>query len=177
MSAVQRFREEAVLFVGTLCTSTEPHPEVLSALVDSFGSILLESPTLSWNYSEYYHEEMGRPLFRKFLFFSPVIDTAILPNAKLKAVELEADFSIQGKRRVNLDPGYLSLAKVVLSSHKNYSHRIHLGRAVFAELELIYKEGKFHQMPYSYPDYRDKSVIDVFVKARKLLKKMIDALN
>lgn len=166
-------REKAILFCGTLFHSIDVYNACLSVLQKTFGTILLASPPLLWNFSEYYQDELGTPLSRNFIFFDPIIDSAVLPEAKLKTMEIEGAFSENGKRRINLDPGYLSLAKVVLASRKNYSHRINLGKAVFAELELIYKDGVFHPLPYSYRDYRDSRFVDRFTEARSLLKKTL----
>lgn len=171
----RRFREEGLLFVGSLSNSMEIYSSALPLLRENFGALLFESPPLPWNFSDYYNEEMGAPLFRNFIFFDQVIDTAVLPEAKLKTMEIEAAFSENGRRRINLDPGYLTMAKVVLASHKNYSHRINLGKAVFAELELIYEKNGFQPMPYTYKDYRDMAFLDFFMRARELLKKILEA--
>lgn len=171
---VNRYREEAVLFTGCLFSSREVFNAALAVLREKFGDTLLETPPVPWTHSDYYSEEMGLPLYRNFIFFDAVIDTAILPVAKLRIMDIEKDFSKDGKRQINLDPGYLSLAKVVLASRKNYSHRIYLGKLVFAELELIFKEGGFHPLPYTYADYRDETNIKVFEEARGLLKNKFD---
>lgn len=168
-----KLREEAVLFAGTLYASPAVYKAAYSRLDEIFGPVMLETCPLDWNYSGYYREELGAPLFRNFIFFSSIIDTAVLPEVKVRFVELEEDFSEDGKRRINLDPGYLSLAKVVLSSRKNYSHRIHLGRSVFAELELIYEKNAFHSLPYTYYDYRSDSTVESFNRARGLLKNIL----
>ncbi|MFN4132318.1 MAG: DUF4416 family protein, partial [Caldimicrobium sp.] len=80
-----------------------------------------------------------------------------------------------GKRRVNLDPGYLSLSKVVLSTFKDYSHRLYLGRSVYGEVTLIFREGSFQPLPWTYPDYKNEKVIEVFNKARSFYKERIRA--
>ncbi len=170
----QRFREEAVLFVGCLFSSQEIYDAALLVLKKDYGNILLETPSLPWTHSDYYTKEIGKPLDRKFIFFDTIIDTSILPDAKLRIMDVEKDFSKNGRRQINLDPGYLSLAKVVLASRKNYSHRIYLGKLVFAELELIFKEGAFHPLPYTYADYKDERGIKIFTQTRALLKKVVD---
>jgi hypothetical protein len=166
-------REEAVIFVGSLCSSPEVFASVAPVLQKKFGDTLYESPSLPWNYSSYYDEELGAPLFRNFLFFDPIVDPVSLPDAKRATVEMEEEFSTEGRRRINLDPGYLTLAKVVLASTKNYSHRIYLGKGVFCELELFYEKGRFNPLPYTYFDYREKAFISIFVDARRSLKKKL----
>jgi hypothetical protein len=166
--------EEAVIFVGSLFSSPGVFAAAVPMLQKRFGDTFYESPSLPWNYSSYYNEELGTPLLRTFLFFDAVVDPACLVDAKHATSELEGKFSTDGKRRINLDPGYLTLAKVVLASGKNYSHRICLAKGVFCELELFYEKGRFNPLPYTYFDYRDKAFLGIFTDARMLLKKKLD---
>jgi len=163
--------EIAVLFVGTLYSSADIFSPVSFKLRESFGSILFESPPLPWNYTDYYGEEIGPPVFRRFTFFGRNVDASSVVDAKLRTMSLEADFSEGGRRQINIDPGYMTLAKVVLASRKNYSHRIYLGRGIFGEVELFHKDGKYNPLPYTYPDYRDETFLGFFSEARRLLKK------
>lgn len=168
------YPEEAVMFIASLFSSRDVLDAAFPKLQDLFGRLYYHSPSLPWNYSTYYEAEMGRPLYRHFMFFESVVDPVFLVDAKLALCEIEKEFSTSGKRRINLDPGYMSLAKVVLASRKNYSHRIYLGRGVFCELELFYQEGRFNPLPYTYFDYRDNQFLKFFTKARSLLKKRLD---
>jgi len=173
----RNFPEDAVIFIASLFSSQEVFNTATSKLQELFGWVYYQSPSLPWNFSTYYDGELGVPLYRRFIFFERVVDPASLVDAKLAVREIEKELSINGKRRINLDPGYMSLAKVVLASRKNYSHRIYLGKGVFCELELFYQEGKFNPLPYTYLDYRDDSFIAHFRKARTLLKTRLDANN
>jgi hypothetical protein len=170
----RRRSEEAVMFVGSLFSSPDIFAAAFPCLRSRFGDTFYESPILPWNYSSYYADELGMPLFRNFLFFDPILDATALVGAKLAASEIEEEFSIDGRRQINLDPGYLTLAKVVLASAKNYSHRIYLGKGVFCELELFYEKGRFNPLPYTYFDYRDTAFVAVFSHARTLLKQKLD---
>ena len=162
------------MFMASLFSSQEVFNAAAPKLQDLFGRIYYESPPLPWNYSAYYDGELGTQLYRHFMFFESIADPASLVEAKLAVLEIEKGFSLNGKRRINLDPGYMTLAKVVLASRKNYSHRIYLGRGVFCELELFYQEGRFNPLPYTYFDYRDDLFLKFFTKARVLLKKRLD---
>ncbi|MEJ2696792.1 MAG: DUF4416 family protein [Candidatus Sulfobium sp.] len=168
---VRRGSEIAILFVGALYSSDKIMAAASRELRASFGEVLFESPPLPWNYTDYYAGEIGPPVFRQFLFFRSPVDASSVVDAKLKAMSVEVRFLSRNKRRINIDPGYMTLAKVVLVSRKNYSHRIYLGRGVFGETELFHKDGVFNALPYTYPDYRDEIFLDVFAKARDLLKK------
>ncbi len=167
-----RRREDAILFVGSLLSESDVFDRAETLLRERFGEVLLKSPLLPWDYSGYYNDELEPPILRNFLFFKNIIDPPFLVDAKVATVEIESRLSVGGRRRINLDPGYLTLAKVVLASRKNYSHRINLGKGIFAELELFYKDGRFNPMPYTYNDYRDETFTGLFVHARKLMKKL-----
>ncbi len=163
--------EEPILFIGMLFSENKVFEDVIPHLKGKFGNILFESENQPWNFSGHYSEEMGAPLYRKFIFFGEIIDPSILPDIKLFTNEIESVFSHSGKRRINLDPGYITLAKVVLASTKNYSHRIYLGKGIYAELALLYRGQQFHSMPYTYNDYKDPVYLNMFMTARNLLKK------
>jgi hypothetical protein len=165
-------REDAILFVGALYSASTAAivRSAETALTDVFGNVLLSTPAQPWNFSEYYDRELRPPVLRRFLFFENVIDPPLLVEAKLAAMEVEGRLSTEGRRLINLDPGYVTLAKVVLASRKNYSHRINLGKNIFAELELFYMRGRFNPMPYTYNDYREPGALDIFAAARTLLK-------
>ena len=115
---------------------------------------------------------MGSPLFKRFHFFEPLKSPEELVEFKYLCYEVEKKFAnAEGKRQVNLDPGYVELSKVVLSTFKNFSHRIYLKNGVYAEVTLIYKKGRFEALPWSYPDYVNHS--EIFKKARELLKTLL----
>jgi len=163
--------EEPILFVGTLFSEKKIYEDVLPVLASNFGSILFESDIQPWNFSEHYREELGTPLYRKFIFFGDIIDPSLLPDIKLFTNGIESAYSHFGRRQINLDPGYITLAKVVLASTKNYSHRIYLGKGIYAELALLFKGRQFHSMPYTYNDYKDPVYLNMFMEVRNLLKK------
>jgi hypothetical protein len=163
--------EEPILFIGMLFSGRNIFGEIFPVLKDRFGNVLFQSDILPWNYSNHYTRELGTPLQRNFIFFDGVIDPATLADIKLFTNDLEAIYSLDGKRRINLDPGYLTLAKVVLASTKNYSHRIYLGKGIYAELALLYKNHQFITMPYTYNDYKDPHYLNMFMNVRRLIKR------
>ncbi|MGQ9569760.1 MAG: DUF4416 family protein [Thermodesulfovibrionales bacterium] len=116
---------------------------------------------------------MGWPLYRHFIFFKKLIDPGVLADIKLRTNEIEFLFSSEGKRTVNLDPGYLTLSKVVLASTKDYAHRIYLGKGIYGEITLIYKDNSYKPHLFTYKDYQDKTHIDILMKARGMLKNML----
>ncbi|MEK7267400.1 MAG: DUF4416 family protein, partial [Nitrospirota bacterium] len=142
------------------------------SLLSAFGAALLETPPVSWDYSEYYKEEIGSPIMRTFIFFKDLINRAEIADIKLRTNDIETSLSTDGKRNVNLDPGYLTLANVILATTKGYSHRIYLGKGIYGEVSLLYREKDKTFVPniFTYSDYQDKKCIEMFVKAREFLK-------
>jgi hypothetical protein len=165
--------DPALLFIGILYADNQVVDLSKKLLEKSFGDILLESPSFPWDYSSYYKDELGWPIFRQFFFFQNLIDPGILADIKLKTNEIEDILSSDDKRRINLDPGYLTLSNVVLASTKNYSHRIYLGKGIYAEITLIFKDGTYKPYLFTYRDYQDKPYIEIFMNAREMLKKML----
>jgi len=166
--------EPALLFVGMLYSDPAVLNHVQQTLEREFGGALLVSPSSQWDYSLHYKDELGWPLLRQFVFFKNVIDPETLADIKVKTNEIEDSFSDNGKRQINLDPGYLTLAKIVLASTKNYAHRVYLRKGIYGEITLFYQDGIFKPHIFTYRDYQEKSCIDMFMHARKLFKKQLD---
>lgn len=169
---VPHLSEEPIVFIGILFSDKTVFDQVAPLLQDRFGKILFQSNIQSWEYSDHYNKELGNQIYRNFIFFDEIIDPSTLADIKLLTNSIEAVYSQNGKRCINLDPGYITLAKVVLASTKNYSHRIYLGKGIYAELALLYKNNQFIAMPYTYNDYKDQTTLTMFMKIRNLLKKI-----
>jgi len=164
--------EPVLLFISTLYSNAGIFDQSQNTLIKNFGDILLISPSLPWDYSTYYKDELGSPLFRQIIFFKNLIDPGMLADIKLKTNEIEAELSSEGKRRINLDPGYLSLSQVVLASTKNYTHRIYLNKGIYGEVTLIFQNGTYIPHLFTYKDYQDKTHIDIFMNTREILRKI-----
>lgn len=162
--------EPTLLFAGTLYHNKEFYVTVRERLKVLFGGIALESPDISYSHSDYYRDELGWPIVRKFLFFSNKIDPLALPDIKLLTNNIEEDLSTCGKRNINIDPGYMTLSKVVLASTKNYSHRIYIGKSIFAEVTLVHFKGEYQPHIFTYRDYAGRTIRSLFGEARQFLK-------
>ena len=163
--------EEALLFVGALYRDQDYLSSARESVAGRFGGILLETEPMPWDYSRYYEEELGRPLKRVFIFFEDRIDPGGLAGIKTTTNEIETNLSTEGKRNINLDPGYLTASKVVLASTKNYSHRIYIGQGIFAEVTLVYREGGYRPHLFTYRDYASDAYAELFERVRGLLQK------
>lgn len=124
---------------------------------------------------DYYSKEMGDSLHLKRIFFlcSNAIDRFELVTFKKLSDQLEKSNSVNRKRNINIDVGFVALDQVVLATGKPYYHRIHLKDGVFANLELYFQDNEFKTFPWSYPDYSHPEIRDFFKWARMLLKNTI----
>ena len=106
---------------------------------------------------------------RKFVFFRELVRQDSLSGIKNLTRSMEEKLSVQGRRTVNLDPGLLAPARVVLATTKDYAHRIYLGEGIYAEATLIFKGGSFVPGEFAYRDYTGDDVIHMFSKMREWL--------
>ncbi|MFQ5825247.1 MAG: DUF4416 family protein [bacterium] len=168
--------------VKFLTAVTYSHHEILiatkKALENRFDKIDLESPPFAFDHTRYYEKEMGPNLRKQFFSFAGLHERERLIELKLYSLELEKKYSRGGKRQANMDPGYLELCKLVVSSTKNFDHRIYLGQGVFGDVQLRFRKGEFITNDWTYPDYHSQTVINFLLEVRahyyKQLNQLID---
>jgi hypothetical protein len=141
--------------------------ETKAALVRIFGPIEIESELLPFVHTDYYAPEFGVMLQRKIVTFLELIDPSELPDIKLRTNELEWSVAKEGRRRVNIDPGYVSLGKLVLATTKDHAHRIYLGQGIYGEVTLTFQRGHFGPWPWTYPDYASTEYCGLFDEIRE----------
>lgn len=144
------------------------------ALIKKFGGVDYESPTLPFTHTDYYEAELGLDLKRKFISFERLILPQGLPRIKIYAAALEKKLSRCSKRLVNIDPGYLDMAKFVLASTKDYSHRVYLDKGILAEITLSYRNKTFGAREWTYPDYGSGAYIEIFNHIRDIYASQIE---
>jgi hypothetical protein len=137
------------------------------ALSTEYDDIDFKSPVMPFDLTSYYEPEFGKDLKRIFLSFTKLLFQDALADIKHFTCKLEQELSNQGKRQVNIDPGILTAERLVLATGKNFSHRIYLGKGVFADLTFIYQKDSFRPLPWTYPDYASQQVIDFWNNVRK----------
>jgi len=142
---------------------------------ETIGTTLDRIPSMPFYHTNYYEKEMGNNLSRIFILFEPLFQREKLPEIKLETNKIEESFLSDGKRTVNIDPGYISLENVVLATTKGYAHRIYLGSGIFADLTLIYHNGTYNSLEWTYPDYGSQETIVMFKRWRGALKERVRA--
>jgi hypothetical protein len=143
------------------------------ALADLVGPIAERTEVFPFRQSDYYRPEMGGGLGRYLLLFEPLLDRATLAEVKLGTNAIEQALSREGRRTVNVDPGYLALEHVVLATTKGYSHRIYLGRGIFADLTLLFENGSYRAMKWTYPDYGGDRLVALLNGWRERYKRFL----
>lgn len=147
--------QPAKLVVGLFLAHRDLFALLAAELEAVFGRLDLVSAWMPFGQTTYYAREMGAELFRRVLAFQTMIAQDRLPEIKLATNAIERAHAMSGRRRANIDPGYLLLERFVLATGKNYSHRIYLGQGIYADLTLIYRQGAFQELPWTYPDYAE----------------------
>jgi hypothetical protein len=157
-------------FVSLIYQETVQMPEIENKLVSFLGEILLRTDPVPFLHTTYYEKEMGSGLLRYFLLFKPLRAREKLPSVKLMTNEIESNTSEKGKRTINIDPGYITLEQVILATTKGFTHRIYLSKGIFADLTLIYTNGTFGSLPWTYPDYGGVEMISMLNSWREEYK-------
>ncbi len=156
------------LIAGLIFRDEDAAEKAKSSLERRFGKIDFESPVLPFLHTDYYQGEFGVNLKRQFLSFQKLIDPENLSRIKITTNKIEKRLSRDNKRRINIDPGYLDLSKLVLATTKDYSHRIYLKQGIYAEVTLFYQNREFKPSNWTYPDYRSPEYAEIFNKIRSL---------
>ena len=148
----------AKLFISIISASLDSTTSVLSKLAGHYGMLDFVSAVMVFDYTEYYGAEMGQELIRRFASFDRLIQQEDLAQIKHETNVLETELSVDGRRIVNIDPGYLLAERLVLASGKNYAHRIYLSQGIYGDLALIYRDKDYRPMDWTYPDYAEPRV-------------------
>lgn len=138
-----------------------------------YGQIALTSQPFEFTETEYYAATMGTGLKKQFFAFERLIDSDALADIKRQTNDWEAEYAALKRhpepRPLNLDPGYITPAKLVLASTKDHAHRIYLGVGIFAEVTLTYRQRKWQPLEWTYPDYRRDDYQRFFIECREWL--------
>jgi hypothetical protein len=164
------------LFCGIISSNEEIKQKYFAMLEEKFDKIDLISGVVPFDFSSYYNPEMGDNLKRFWISFEKLIYSQGLAEIKVFTNSIESNFAVNGKRQVNIDPGYITPANLILATTKDYSHRIYLDKGIYGEVAMIYKENGYKKLPWSYPDYLSDVAATFFLKVRSYLTKQLRGL-
>ena len=168
--------EPVNLIIGMLSSVAGLFATTETELERCYGEIDFTSDILPFTFTDYYTQEMGNNIFRKFLSFKPLINPEQIAQIKVDTNELESALTDKDNpeitRSINIDPGYVCNSRLILASTKDFTHRIYLQKGIFAETTLTYssKERSFVCHQLTFPDYRTDEYINFFNNVRSLYR-------
>ncbi len=164
-------------FVALLSHPGPARGEAARQLAEVFSAIDYSGAPHPFDVTDYYTAEMGEGLERILVAFHHLQPADFLVDAKLACNAIEARMAVDGRRRVNLDVGYLDQHKLVLASCKERGHKLYLAKGVWADLTLCYEERRYQPMPWTFPDFRDARYSQELNVLRELLREKLAALE
>ncbi len=169
------------LIVGMIGREEALFQEALAPLEIHCGPVDYQSDFIPFTFTQYYEKEMGSSLLRRFFSFENLVDPMVLSRIKIAANKIEEDLcDDRGKvkrRKINIDPGYVALSKLVLATTKERAHRICIGEGIYAEVTLQYQGKSFSPWYWTYPDYRTDMYISIFNEIRTAYAVRLKELN
>ena len=161
------------LIIGILAADQKCLHAAIEALTAEFGETDLVSDIWPFDQTDYYKNETGGHILRQFVSAERLIDPGSLAKIKHRTNKLErklaAKLGLPLPRPANLDPGIIEPSKLILATTKNYSHRIYIGKKMYAEVTLLFDKGHWRPFDHTYPDYKQQYYFDFFDKVRKRL--------
>jgi hypothetical protein len=173
LGAIRTSLPPAKLVFGLLVVNDALREDCMRRIILEFGRVDHVSVLEPFSFTDYYREEMGESIWRQYLSIEPLIAMYDLTRIKRRTNEIELEMAVpnaQGRprRRVNIDPGYLTPAKMVLATTKDYRHRIYVADGIFEEVTLHYRRPEgFAPYPWTYPDYARAGTCRFFNEVRE----------
>lgn len=141
----------------------------------AWGPICLRSPRFDFSETKYYSRTMGDGLLKQLVAFERLIDQFDIVASKTQSNAWEEQFKAANDfpqdRPINLDPGYVTEAKLVLATTKDRDHRIYLKDGILAEVTLFYQDNRWQPSRWTYPDYMRDDVTGFLEQCRNWLRK------
>ena len=170
---------EPVQFVCGIIAASEPLLHAAAeAIARELGPTGSASDIWPFDLTDYYAPQMGPDLLKQFITLEALQNPADLADWKNATNAIERQIADQARgahappRPVNLDPGYIESAKLVLGSMKNFSHRVYLRDGVYAEVTLMYR-GRWESLPWTFPDFASGRYDPFLTAARDDLRRRL----
>ena len=165
------------LIIGILAANHNCLHAAADLVSDKFGKVDFSSEVWPFTQTDYYKEQTGPRILRQFISIKRLIEPCLLAKIKSRTNKLEQKLAkklaLPLTRPVNLDPGIIEPSKLVLATTKNFSHRIYIGKKMYAEVTLIFDKGNWRTQFYTYPDYKQQCYFDFFDKVKiRLLEQL-----
>ena len=176
MGSINKNVTRVKLFSGFIFSDAALLEKAVALLEKKFGKIDLRSPLMDFDKTEYYTEEMGPDLKRCFVSFHKLIKPESIVAIKILTNSIEERLSDSGtKRKINLDPGYLTAANVALATTKDFQHRVYLRKGIYLENTLRFRSKQYMDWEWTFPDYRTEAYKAWFMELRKIYRAQLDS--
>jgi hypothetical protein len=154
---------------GLLYPKGEPEwrERAREGLVRIFGAVERESGSFAFCHTDYY-SDISPELLRCFFSFAGLSPPKLV-RWKRAAIALESgsgEGRPGGARRINVDPGYLDGARLVLASTKDNAQRIYLACGIFAEVTLCRRKSGWEGFRHTFPDFAS-GIYDAFLETAR----------
>lgn len=161
------------LVIGVLSTRPERHNELEKVLERHFGVVENVLGPFPFGFTDYYAQEMGGGIQRYFYVFRELVDPQQLAHIKIVTQNIELLFAEGGRRKINIDPGILSLSRFVLATTKDRGHRIPLHDGIFGEVTLMYVNKQYIPLEWTYADFASQEYRSLLKEIRSSYKKQL----
>lgn len=157
------------LIVGVIYHDEEMLKKALAMLTEEFGEWedVCDEFSFSKEFSEYYDTELGGEGLRRIYSFKMLVDPTRQAEIKTKTNEMERVLSVDGNRKINLDPGFINHGRLMLATTKKAGFRIPLADGIYTELTLFYAKGGWQRLPWTYRDYQSLRVQKFLTEVRR----------
>jgi len=167
--------DPGLLVISILCADWHScWPGLLDDLEMKYGRADEISGVFPFDQTDYYDAELGAPISRRLIAFEILRPLDELADIKRFTNSLELQYGEPGKRRFNLDPGFITLQSLVLATGKKFTHRIYLKEGIWADLTLVWQKKQWVDFPWTFPDYAG---VDMKTRLTKLRQSYKDKLN
>ncbi len=176
MGRIKKDLDLVCFFCAVMYSSENELDRLRHDLIERWGGIAFESDFYDFSAgSSYYEKEMGDSLKKKIFVFENLMELEGLHKTKVVSNHLEELYAEKnGCRKVNVDPGYITEAKLLLFTTKDFFHRIYVKDSIYCEVTLYYKAKKgFVPFDWSYPDYSMKENLIFFNKVRMWYRELL----
>lgn len=158
------------LIVGALYSDLNWLELAKQQMKDQEWIVQNQSKEFPFKNTDYYAQEMGSELKRCFLCIKGLQSLESNVDWKFITLGIEKKLSKNGKRRINLDPGYIDFTRVVLLSVKEGPQKIYLRGGIWADLVLFKDKSGFRKFSWTFPDIKDGYYNDFFLQVREKYK-------
>lgn len=166
-----------VLFVAAFSRHLEALEWGRRRFEELAGPVELVGGPFEFTQTRYYESAMGEGLRKVLWGFRDLVAPETLVEWKLRSNAWEQECVESGgyseSRPLNLDPGYVTEAKLVLATTKDRDHRLYLGRGIYGEVTLHRHAGQWATRPWTYADYALPEYHEFVERCREHLRRIV----